>query len=124
MLLLPPVAHSTNTHVVDLCRPLTSDLFDIFNVFPPPATIEIEIFNVSCNFVFGVQGSITDNYNASDDAALLLLLHWVTERASVPQRVTTVPKCRMTRQLQTYHTYVTFPLLSRSHAKRLRATTN
>lgn len=73
MLLLPLlVAHSTNTRVVDLWRPLTSDLFDIFNVFPPRQQLKLK-FSMSVVILFvGVQGSITDNYNASDDAALLV----------------------------------------------------
>lgn len=68
----PRIAHSTNTRVVDLWRPLTSDLFDIFNVFPPRQQLKLK-FSMSVVILFvGVQGSITDNYNASDDAALLV----------------------------------------------------
>lgn len=71
VVIAPRIAHSTNTRVVDLWRPLTSDLFDIFNV-SPRQQLKLK-FSMSVVILFvGVQGSITDNYNASDDAALLV----------------------------------------------------
>lgn len=72
VVIAPRIAHSTNTRVVDLWRPLTSDLFDIFNVSLSRQQLKLK-FSMSVVILFvGVQGSITDNYNASDDAALLV----------------------------------------------------
>lgn len=134
MLLLPLlVAHSTNTRVVDLWRPLTSDLFDIFNVFPPRQQLKLKfsmsvvILLVWCARFHYRQLQRIRWCSTSCVFFFFFLLFFCfftgSQNERVPQRVTTVPKCSMTRQLQTYHTYVTFPLLL-SHAKRLRPTTN
>lgn len=90
----------------------------------PPATIEIEIFNVSCNFVrccarFHYRQLQRIRWCSTSCVFFFFLLLFFcfftgSQNERVPQRVMTVPKCSMTRQLQTYHTYVTFPLPSRT----------
>lgn len=60
------------THASLISEDLSQVISSIFSMSPPGQQLKLKFSMSVVILLVGVQGSITDNYNASDDAALLV----------------------------------------------------
>lgn len=131
MLLLPP-SHILQTHASLISKDLSQVIFRIFSMSRPSRQQLKLKFSMSVVILFlvcKVPLQTITTHQMMQHFFCFFFIFFCFFTGSQNERVCHKESrpslnASMTPQLQTYHTYVTFPLLSCSHAKRLRATTN